>query len=105
MYTNTHTHAQRVEALVFMGESLEFLRGSEPYKVIDLKPMIGAIFPEVVGNYEFWGHVDNDLILGNVKKFTPAAVLDKSDVISIYGDHGAGPLTVYRNSNFVSQLS
>ena len=39
---------------------------SFPYKLCDFKPMFGIIFDEIVKGFEFWGHVDNDMILSDL---------------------------------------
>ncbi len=37
-----------------------------PYKLCEFKPMFGVLFADVVEGFDFWGHVDNDAILGDV---------------------------------------
>ena len=40
----------------------------KPYKLCDYKPAYGLIFEEMIGEYEYWGHCDCDLIFGNLDK-------------------------------------
>ena len=37
-----------------------------PYKLCEFKPMFGVLFADVVEGFDFWGHIDNDAILGDV---------------------------------------
>ena len=64
------------------------------YKLCDLKPAYGYIFPEYVEGYDFWGHIDfSDTILGDLSRFITDDILDKYDKVHIYGH-----LTLYRNN-------
>lgn len=36
--------------------------------------------------YDFWGHIDNDLLLGDIHKFFTAEVLNNFDVIPGWSD-------------------
>lgn len=80
------------------------------YKVCDFKPLFAHLFPEVVAGYEWWGHCDNDLILGNLTKFFPYdPMLKDYDIVSGDGTdltkHQAwGPFTLYRNIPLVNTL-
>ena len=39
------------------------------YKVIDSKPLYGFLFHEYIRDYEFWAHVDSDMIFGTLLEF------------------------------------
>ena len=39
------------------------------YKLCDLKPLFGHLFPEAVLGYEWWGYTDTDILLGNMLHF------------------------------------
>jgi len=61
----------RIEQNVFGGVKLVGLRGKdgegpEGYKSIDFKPLTAVLYPEVVNGYMYWGHVDNDAVVGHV---------------------------------------
>lgn len=76
------------------------------YKVIDLKPMFGVLFKHHLRHFKFWGHCDNDLIFGDLRKFLYPKLLEANDVLSPMKPKGRrvgkpylrtwGPLTVYR---------
>ena len=68
----------RVSKRLFDGDDLPNLRDAGPYKVIDFKPLFAHLFPEQVRGYDWWGHVDNDLVLGNVPTFSDTRDIGKS---------------------------
>jgi hypothetical protein len=79
------------------------------YKVIDIKPLIGFLFRTHIRGYDWWGHVDNDMLMGDVRKFLPPSILNKFDVIPGIGPENGqsrtwGPFTMYRNVPEVTEL-
>lgn len=95
----------RVSNRLFDGKDLSRVRSGGMFKVVDYKPLFACLFPELVKGYDWWGHIDNDMILGNVGKFLTQEVLQSSDIITAY-EHLAtyGPLTLYRNANVTNEL-
>ena len=77
-----------------------------PYKLCDLKPMFGEVFDFIVGNYTFWGHVDNDVVLGNLldKDFLSDELFTNNDIVSSSSSMCNGPLQIYRNVPIVNKL-
>jgi hypothetical protein len=74
------------------------------YKVIDFKPTLGYLFPDLLHGYDWWGHVDNDLLLGNVRGIVEK-FLDDFDVIGGIPIHPTwGPFTMYRNVERINTL-
>lgn len=65
-----------------------------PYKLSDFKPAYGLLFAEAVSGYDFWGHCDMDMILGDVRRFITADVLRQYTKVLIHGH-----LSLYRNSH------
>jgi len=95
----------RVNNRVFDGKEPGDLRSAHPYKVNDLKPLFAHLFPEEVKGYDWWGHCDNDMILGNLTHFLTQDLLEKSDIITPIKDHPTwGPFTMYRNSKLINEL-
>jgi hypothetical protein len=95
----------RVYQRIFNGEEPGDLRNATFYKVIDMKPLFAHIFPEIVEGYDWWGHMDNDLILGNVTHFVTPDLLEKSDIICPIKEHETwGPFMLYRNSKQINEL-
>jgi hypothetical protein len=79
---------------LFEGTPLPNFLAAMPYKVNDVKPMYGFLFREYIQEYEFWAHVDNDLIFGDVAGILNP-MMDDFDVISPHGNKRKtfGPLT------------
>lgn len=64
----------------------------QPYKLCDYRPAYGYIFEEYLEGYEFWGHCDLDMVLGDIMGFLSTDVLTEN--MKIY-QHGH--LCMYRN--------
>ena len=96
----------RVRDKVFNGTEPGTLRQtSNYYKAIDFKPLVAHLFPTVVEAYDWWGHVDNDMILGDLRHFLTGPRLAKNHVIA--GRRSVctlGPLTLYRNTPVLNRL-
>ena len=90
---------------LFDGTPLPGFQAASPYKVNDVKPMFGFLFREYIREYEFWAHVDNDLIFGDVAGILNP-LMDDFDVISPHGNKRKtfGPLTAYRNVPEIIEL-
>lgn len=63
-----------------------------PYKLCDYKPAYGIIFKDIVDEYDFWGHIDPDVIMGDLRKFISEKVLNEH--LRIYT---RGHLSLYAN--------
>ena len=75
-----------------------------PYKICDFRPAYGVIFNDILKPYDFWGYVDEDVILGNLKKFITQKMLAEYDVITLRHDYLVGCLTIYKNSRKINLL-
>ena len=75
-------------------------------KISDFKPMFGELFPERLAGCDFWGHVQEDMMLGDLRVFLDDATLENHDTISplLAPCFHAGPFMVYRNSERVRSL-
>jgi len=73
-------------------------RISIPYKTGDYRPMFGEMFQEWLGEYDFWGYCDIDLVFGDLRKFLTDDILDKYDKI-----YPLGHLSFYRNTPEVNR--
>ena len=101
----------RVEDKVFGRRNVGDLRNASGYKVNDFKPLFGYLFPDLTKGYDWWGHMDNDVIVGNLRQFLTDKVLRQSDIITglpgvpqtgHYYTYGA--FTLYRNTQTVNEL-
>ena len=54
------------------------------YKVCDYKPLMGHLFPELIQDYDWWGHIDNDVLVGNLTKFFPKFRLSANIVFKLF---------------------
>lgn len=60
------------------------------YKLNDFKPAYGFIFPEILKNYDFWGHGDIDLVYGDIRYFLTDDILDQFDIVNSRHDYTTG---------------
>ena len=67
------------------------------HKLCDYKPLYGAIFADHLREADYWGHMDLDIIWGNIRKFVEAPIRGGSQIISADGNRLSGAFTVYRN--------
>ena len=99
----------RIERMVFGSRKLDEMRRASMYKIIDVKPLYGYLFQEMLQNYDFWAYGDNDMIFGNVTKFLSTEILLNNDVIVGNIDKNPihktwGPFTIMRNSPIVVEM-
>ena len=83
---------------LFDGTPLPRFQAAGGYKVINVKPLFGFLFREYIQDYEFWAHVDNDLVFGDIASLMNP-LMDEFDVITSLGSTRRtwGPYTAYRN--------
>lgn len=74
------------------------------YKLCDIKPAYGFIFPEIIKDYVFWGHGDLDVVYGNIRDFMTEELLDNHDVISTRHDYITGTFCLFRNIELTNTL-
>ena len=71
-----------------------------PYKLCDYRPIFGLIFEDYLSGYDFWGHVDPDVIYGDLGHFITDYLLNK------YGRlFRRGHLTLYRNTDEINHFA
>lgn len=68
-----------------------------PYDICSLRPAFGLCFEEDLRGYDYWGHVDMDVIYGDILRFLPDTVLETHDRILCRGH-----LSIYRNNDAVN---
>lgn len=71
----------------------------QSYKLCDYKATYGLIFSKYIGDYEFWGFCDCDLIFGDLKKFITDDVLKTYDRI-----FSLGHLSLFRNNDEINKM-
>ncbi len=86
-------------------ERLGFLVNIDyPYKLCDIKPAYGFIFPEIISGYDFWGISDIDIVYGKIREFITDDVLIDYDVISSRHDYITGSFCLFRNNEYINTL-
>lgn len=84
---------------------LNSLRNGPAYKVTEFKPLFAFLFPHLVHNYEWWGHVDNDMVLGTNLPLQLQGYLQTKDIVSVSAEHASvGPFQLYRNTDTINTL-
>jgi hypothetical protein len=63
-----------------------------PYKLNDFRPAFAVMFPDEIRGFDFWGHCDIDVILGDIRAFLTPAILQAYKKVLIHGH-----LSLYRN--------
>jgi hypothetical protein len=66
---------------------------SVPYKLCDFRPAYGVTFRDELQGYDFWGHCDNDVVFGQVRRFITNEILASYDKVLMHGY-----MALYRNS-------
>lgn len=70
----------------------------KPYKLCDIRPMYGYLFPEYNVGFDFWGYCDVDMILGNLEHFITDEMLTYEKIFT------QGHMTIMRNTAKMNEL-
>jgi len=70
-----------------------------PYKLCDYKPLYGHLFADQLGDYDFWGYFDPDVIFGDLNRFITAEACQRYDKFCLKGH-----FSLYRNTPAVNLL-
>lgn len=89
----------------------KFASGVSANKVNDLKPMYGEIFADLLAEFGWWGHLQEDVVLGDLLALLPPDVRDGYDVATpaaapnaTGGVRPRGVFMLYRNAESVNRL-
>lgn len=91
-----HCTERDIETRAAMMLGPEF-RLHKPYKLVDLKPAYGELFQDKLGEFDFWGYTDMDVLYGDLKCWFTDDLLHQYDVITTSDRILAGHLTLIRN--------
>lgn len=81
------------------------LRQAEPFKLCDVRPAFGVALADLLEGCDFWGNIDCDLVLGDLRAFATDERLGGHDILSFKGRRYVhGPLTLWRNDETVNRL-
>ena len=100
--SNVHVHSMTLEEIrARAARHLDFEPVlNVPYKLCDYKPMYGLIFEDYLCGYDFWGHVDPDIIWGDLGHFITDYLLSKYTRL-----FRRGHLELYRNTEHVNHFA
>lgn len=70
-----------------------------PYKLCDFKPFYGLIFEDYLGDADWWGYFDSDIIFGDLNSFVETDLFTKYERIFTHGH-----LTFYKNIPNVNKI-
>ncbi len=69
------------------------------HKICDYKPTYGYVFENLIENYEFWGYMDIDMLLGKIDDFISDDIWQKYDKL-----FSLGHFTLYKNTKENNRL-
>jgi len=76
----------------------------QPYKICDFKPSYGLLFDEYLIGFDFWGHIDIDIIFGDIRLFITNELLSKNDLICVRHDFLSGYFLLFKNTKKMNLL-
>lgn len=71
---------------------------SDPYKICDLKPTFGLLFEEYLTEFDYWGHIDLDIIWGDIRSFITEDLLNRYELICVRHDFLTGYFLLFKNT-------
>lgn len=69
------------------------------YKICDFRPAFGELFSDLIGQRDYWGHCDLDVVFGDIRSSLGAETLTWAEKVLIRGN-----FSLYRNSATVNAL-
>lgn len=82
-----------------------YMDGTAPHKLIsDMYPAYGQILQDYTKGYDFWGHVNWDMVFGRIDRYCTDELLKKHDIWSDWDKGINGIFTVYRNNEKINNL-
>ncbi len=73
-------------------------------KVWDYRCALGLLYEEELKGFDYWGHMDFDVVWGDMDKFLPDSELEKLDVYSSHNEYVCGCFSLYKNCTSVNEL-
>lgn len=68
------------------------------YKLCDLRPLFGDLHRDIFAQYDFYGWIDVDVLLGNIRAFYNDDILSKYHVFSTHEHRISGHFALFRNT-------
>lgn len=70
-----------------------------PYKLCDYKPLYGLMFAKELEDYDYWGHCDTDIVLGDIRKFVNGPISEGKLKIQLHGH-----FSLYHNDDYTNNV-
>ena len=98
--SNVHFHPMCFEEYKHMVRQRTGLRfdPNNPYKLCDLKALLGWVHYPEIKSYDFYGFSDVDLVFGDIRSFYTEDLLRKFDVFSTHAHILSGHFALFRNT-------
>lgn len=98
--TNLHIHKiDYDDYLKHIKDKLKLnIKPKTPIKLCDLRPLYPIIHEDIIKEYDFYGWVDLDLLLGDIRSFYTDDLLSNYDVFSTHAIRIAGHMTIFKNT-------
>lgn len=93
--------AARVQRAASLDRPVALHRG---FKICDVRPLLGVALEDHLRGQEFWGWLDLDVVLGDLRRSLARFDLARIDVLSTRERHTAGGLTLVRNASRTNSL-
>jgi hypothetical protein len=74
------------------------------YKLCDLRPFYGLMFPDLIEGFDFWGYCDIDLIFGDLSRVVSNDRLSNVDMFFADAKMIMGHFALYRNVTAINTL-
>ena len=74
------------------------------HKLCDFRPFFGIAFADLLGECEFWGYCDIDMMFGNFDKIIDKSFLAEVDIFSAHTHQFVGHCTFLRNIKKINYL-
>lgn len=69
-----------------------------PYKLCDIKPLLGYIHADALQGFDFWGFGDIDLVYGDLRAYFTQQRLARKDLFATHARRISGHLCLLRNT-------
>jgi hypothetical protein len=69
-----------------------------PYKLCDLKPMLGFLHEQEIAAYDYYAYGDIDVIYGDIRRFYTDELLSRYEMLTTHFEWVAGHFTLFENS-------
>lgn len=73
-------------------------------KVWDYRCALGLLYEEEIKGFDYWGHMDFDVVFGDVDHFLPDSELNKLAVYSGHHEYVCGCFSLYANHSEINNL-